>query len=408
MGKSVLLISYTFPPAPGIGGRRWAKFAKYLALKDVDVYVISAENACAEISAWQADTASAGINKYLIPAKYPAILSEMPRTLLQRLQYKLALAKVKKKTKGSIYDRGALSEQDILDTASRLIEENKIDRVICTGAPFSILYYGVLLKKKYPHIRLMGDMRDPWTWGIGYGFGQMEEKRMAYEQALEKEVMEASDLVTVPVQPMLVHLQNSYPQHAAKMIQLSHGIDTDDIPVEQSPPAITHTVKLIYSGTIYAGVEDILDSFSILLLQQENKFLFNIYTLSKKKALHDQFNRSPIQIHSPVPSTDLFTIIQQHDFYVSFVTEQYKDFISTKYFEIIYLRKPILLISPKGELSEFILKNKLGLHFLPGELDKLLAFLNKPSGLAYNTDFKLDDVLYDRLADSVLENFINK
>jgi len=411
MGKPILLISHTFPPAPGIGGRRWAKFAKYLALKNLEVHVISAENPFNETSAWQADTASAGIKKYLIPHKYPAVLSGTPVSLLKRLQYKLALAKVKKKTKGSLYDRGAFSEKDIIDTASRLIEEHKIDRVICTGAPFSILHYGALLKKKYPHIRLMSDMRDPWTWGIGYGFGKMEEKRMAYELNLEKEVMENSDLITVPVQPMLEHLKNNYPRHAAKILPLPHGIDKDDMPNDPfyKNGKAGKPLKLIYSGTLYAGVEKELKQLSDQLLgQAKNNIVFNIYALSKKRSLQDQFIQTPICIHDPVPSHELFNIIQEHDLYVSFVTEQYKDFISTKYFEIIYLKKPILLVSPKGFLSEFIVANKLGLHFLPTQLDKLVTFLNEPEGLSFDPAFKLDDFMYDRLTDSVINNFIKK
>ena len=38
--KHVLLISYSYPPYPGIGGRRWAKFSKYLSRLGFVIHVI--------------------------------------------------------------------------------------------------------------------------------------------------------------------------------------------------------------------------------------------------------------------------------------------------------------------------------------------------------------------------------
>jgi len=39
--KNILIIAYKFPPMGGIGTRRWAKFAKYLAKDGYKVYVLT-------------------------------------------------------------------------------------------------------------------------------------------------------------------------------------------------------------------------------------------------------------------------------------------------------------------------------------------------------------------------------
>ena len=84
----ILLLSYFFPPYPGIGGRRWAKFAKYFTRRGLRVHVISAENPFPEISAWQHDVDSnENIIQHPLPTGYPKILLSNPKNIFERAQY---------------------------------------------------------------------------------------------------------------------------------------------------------------------------------------------------------------------------------------------------------------------------------------------------------------------------------
>ena len=64
-----------FPPSPGIGGRRWVKFAKYFVRMSYDVKIITAKrNKKSTISNWIKDmTKLEGLVDY-IPSKYPYYL----------------------------------------------------------------------------------------------------------------------------------------------------------------------------------------------------------------------------------------------------------------------------------------------------------------------------------------------
>ena len=57
MSKKVLIVSYVFPPKSGIGGRRWAKFSKYLNRMDIDLKVLTFQKKNdSNFSNWSKDT----------------------------------------------------------------------------------------------------------------------------------------------------------------------------------------------------------------------------------------------------------------------------------------------------------------------------------------------------------------
>src|SRR6185437_7132391 len=91
--KNVLIISYIFPPAPGIGGRRWAKFAKFFRRKNVDVYVISSKIVDDKVSTWATDVE--GIEVIRLDSKYPNIISTTPNSVIDKILYRIKLIEVK-------------------------------------------------------------------------------------------------------------------------------------------------------------------------------------------------------------------------------------------------------------------------------------------------------------------------
>ena len=73
--KKVLIIAYKFPPAHGVGGRRWAKFAKYLAREGYEVYVITSKFPSGDIS-WEDDVQSEHIRVFNYKSMFPTFLQK--------------------------------------------------------------------------------------------------------------------------------------------------------------------------------------------------------------------------------------------------------------------------------------------------------------------------------------------
>jgi len=91
MTKKVAIVCYSFPPFPGVGGRRWAKFAKFLAMDGYEVYAIGAKNIFTEKSEWTKDVDHPGIHYISLPLMYPKVLIKGVKTITDRIIYRTSL-----------------------------------------------------------------------------------------------------------------------------------------------------------------------------------------------------------------------------------------------------------------------------------------------------------------------------
>ena len=106
--KTVLLIVPEFPPNDSIGGRRWAKFAKYLAQSGVAVKVIAflpPKNAGKK--SWTKDISHPDIEVFYLPSGYPSILLSTSKNLFWRVLKKISSIVVE------IYDGGIIQDKAI-------------------------------------------------------------------------------------------------------------------------------------------------------------------------------------------------------------------------------------------------------------------------------------------------------
>ena len=79
--RKVLLVSYIFPPFPGVGGRRWAKFSRELAKRDYEVFVVATQNPFKTESQWMEDIRHDRIHVEYIPMGFPKDLLIKPKSL---------------------------------------------------------------------------------------------------------------------------------------------------------------------------------------------------------------------------------------------------------------------------------------------------------------------------------------
>jgi len=409
MQKHILIVSYVFPPYPGIGGRRWAKFSKYLSKKGYSVHVVCSLNPFSKKqSLYYDDVKQKGIVIHSLSSNYPNILLRTPIYFIEKIKYHFFEKMLKLFFKGSPYDRAIFWEKNMLSKCRKIIEELNINTVIATGAPFRVNYFSIKLKKYFPNIKLINDLRDPWTWGHGYGMNNLSEKNSRYEWDMETKVINASDIITVPIESMVNHLKKKFPDHANKIINLPHSFDEDEV-CKRSYSG-ERKKKLLLYGTLYDGLENEFEAVSLAL--KKEGYTLSIISYSDKYqsvfAKNGTLNKQVFYNEELMPK-ELFQKFNEYDYILLLHNRNIKDHIATKFYEIVYSGIPVIYIGADGKAAEFIKQNNVGAHILPEKISSdLPETLLQHIIPSYKLDFNIEDFSFSRQTDFLIQLIENK
>lgn len=370
MPEKILLACYDFPPNNGIGGRRWAKFAKGLASLGHEVFVIKADPAeASHHSDWTEDGAHPRIQVRSLPRRYPRVISHGPKNPVEKVLYHFHKWRLGQIEKGTIYDIAIGWEEDFLREARSLIQQEGIRKVIATGAPFNLLYYAAKLKQEMPELTLLCDYRDPWLNATNYGMADLPPERKKHEESKQAFIMEWADLITAPNSFLLDEIKGTCTQPPkARFEELPHFFDPDDFKgIQLEPKKEKAGVSLIYGGALYNGLETVLEHFANELNEAEqstpeltSNLEINLYTPHLSFSKHLSAASDLIKVH-PVIGKAIFTKIQNADAVLIFLAEHNKNYLTTKFFEYLPFQKPILFLGAEGHAAAFIEAQQLGL-----------------------------------------------
>ncbi len=371
------IVSYTFPPAKEIGGRRWAKFSYQLVQKGHKVTVICSKNAV-KLDWYEKEFP--GIAFSLLPKHYPDWLTGNTKSIREKILYWVFTQVLSHFTKINLFDRGFAWRKPMLHALEELHVKVPIDVLVVTGAPFSLLAYGAEFKLRHGEILYVADLRDPWTWGGYYGIPDMSLSKRKFQEKMEHKTIEACDIVCYPTNNMGDFLASKYPDFTSKLYLLPHAYDPEKF---KNIKRKEKRQGFIYGGALYPGIEDYLRNFSkVLKTHPDSGFSWDIFTGSSYPLIDAIFTKESVRKFPLIPEDQLFQHIANSAAYLAFYPGTDKDLISTKFFEIIYTETPILYIGEEGEVGKFIRENRLGVHILPENLESEL-----PQYLSGNVPF---------------------
>jgi glycosyltransferase involved in cell wall biosynthesis len=407
--KNILIISFFFPPYKRVGGRRWVKFAKYLVREKHNVKVLCAQLSSSDNSPWDNDFSAHQKNVTRISVKHvvPFFRKNMaPTTITGKIHYRLSFFRYKqklKRIKGDFNDLSIGYEKQFVEKASELIYSGKVNNIIISGGPFRYIRSVITLKSKYPEANFIIDLRDFWADNLT----SLDKERRDFEYQLEKETLLQADKIITPAERIKNHLLEKYPELKNKMLVIPHAFDREDFPLNEIPEINSEELRIIYAGSLYEGLAPEIKTFIQLLnyfKQKGIKAKADIYAFQTDyfNLFEDANLLDIVSYHTPIESKELFKKIKsEYDAVVIFLSGRAmtQHFKSSKYYELAYLKKPIIYVGPKGDVSDYTEKMKLGFFADPNNIERVAEKMiaNKKIKEIPDASFNPEDFSFEKV-----------
>jgi hypothetical protein len=264
--ESILVVSLLFNNGE-IGGERVFKMARGLA-NHFDVNILTSDNG-------ESKTNLDFISKsFIFKNWYPRILTKNLKGFFDKFHYKIALSIISILSRGTPYDRAIFDKKNLQKKLKLIIEAELPKAIIVSLAPFSLARYVHEIVKGLD-IKLIVDLRDPYTWAEAYGMSIISKNRLEIEKKREADLIAFAHYILVPTDVMKAHLVAKYPEFRSRFICIPHSVDLHDLDKIQIKD-FTQRKGIVFGGTIYRETESILSR--ALDVIDKNEATLSIYS----------------------------------------------------------------------------------------------------------------------------------
>lgn len=383
MAKKVLVITYYWPPGGGAGVQRILKFVKYFPQfgiephvltvnKDSAFYPVIDETLQKEISP---DLKIAYTDSFE-PLKFLSTFigkQNVPQSGFSNKSHKGFFQTVLRFIRGNFFipDARVGWVKYANAKAIDLIEKEKIDTILISSPPHSSQLIGLRLKKKYPGIKWIADLRDPWTDIYYYREMLHSAPAKRIDMKMERQVLEQADaVISVSTEIRSNFIKKSSVVDGKKFHIIPNGFDADDFSVSQ--PAPVNEFRITYTGTIAASYNP--DVFfkaleNLVIGNPDVKFKMR-FVGSVYDKLADRIKTSGLlsltEFIPPVSHEDAIRLMLSSTILLLVIpqAENEKGILTGKLFEYLAARKPIINIGPvDGEAAKIISECAAGKTF---------------------------------------------
>lgn len=365
------MITYSFPPAGGVGVMRASSLARYLPQNGIDVEVLTARNA-----------ASVGVDQDLlrsIPKEvkvHRTYAPDLPFAIRRGVRLTLSALMRKDKTLTSSEKHNEFAGRFLspdpqmlwcpsaLGAAKKIIIGSDVKCVLITVPPFSMLTLAESLRQSFPDLVIVLDFRDEWL--VSYFDRLMfnnSKKALARAESIERLSIKAADLVVMVTNAARDAMRARYPAvDQSKFQVISNGYDQQRIN-KLSSIAKMSKVSFCYLGTIYepASPTTLCEALHEIepRLQSTIDMLFVGY-IDRKHYRRELERLSPmVRLKGFVPQREGYSLLQVADFALLVWHDTIN--VPAKFYDYLGSQKPILaLVHPQSEVARLVKETNCG------------------------------------------------
>jgi len=259
--KNVLIITFYFPPHPGIGGVRPYGLAKYLSLYGWNPIILThvlpgePDPQLLIIQTPYKDVVEAWKTRFGLNPKKP---------LNTQLQIE------RKKNKPSIINRLTYIPNEIITypdekigwydfavmEGERILKTHRIDAILSSSRPETCHLIAKYLSGKY-HIPWVADLRDLWSQNHYSSYSRL--KKYFVKNLEIRTLKDASAITTVsePLEEKLAVLHKN-----KQIFTIKNGFDPESVNPENN--RIDQYFSIVYTGDLYEGKRDPTELFAVI------------------------------------------------------------------------------------------------------------------------------------------------
>jgi Glycosyltransferase len=395
----ILIITYYWPPSGGAGVQRWLKFSKYLPQFGWEPVILTVDPEFASYPAIDHSLEQdipAGIKVYRTRATDWFRIygkSKVPSAGFAKNSDSTIRGKISRFIRGNFFipDPRKGWNKFAFGKACEIIEKEDIRNVITTSPPHSTQLVGLKLKEKFPGIKWIADLRDPWTDIYYYSKFYPSLFSRKLDHYYEKSVLEKSDKVITVGKTLKNSFSLKNKINENKITVITNGFDESDYTgvtsIRPDKLIITYvgTISESYPVTgLIGALKDLHEKkvdFTIRIIGDLSQNIRNLIT-SEIPASCVEFTSYLDHSHavqSIINSSVVVLIIPDH--------KSNKGILTGKLFEYLASGVPVLCLGPAdGDAAEIIDRAKAGATFGYDDIEGISAFLSNVAGNPFKPD----------------------
>ena len=388
----ILIITYYWPPSGGAGVQRWLKFTKYLPssgwlpvvltvkpefaaypFKDISLY--------GEIPLDVEIHRTKAINYFSL---YNKDQSKIPHAGFASGSDKSRRNMISRFIRGNFFipDPRKGWNRYAFRKACELIKIENISHILTTSPPHSTQLIGLKLKRKFPHIKWVADLRDPWTDIYYYDMFKPSLLAKMADRKMERNVLTKADTIVTVGQTLATILGSKGEKISQKIHVLPNGYDEEDF--EGILPIIPEQFTITYVGTLSPAypVNGLIEAVKDIMVNNRPvslKFVGTVPEPIKELFPADEegnrpdfipYCEHPEAVRYMMESTMLLLIIPDHP--------SNKSILTGKIFEYLATGKPVLLLGPSdGDAAQLMVKCGYQGIFGYNDVQGIRSFISK-------------------------------
>lgn len=368
---NVLLVTYAFPPAGGVGILRAASLARYFPEFDIRFDVLTTRNPSsvgADDSHLRDIPAEVTIHR-TTTLDLPFGLKKWLKRMLSGKGKPTTPSAVKAPAGKPSFLKRTLQELLLPDpqvtwlpiltrAARRIVRQRQIDLVLITAAPYSNVLVAERLRKDFPDLAIVLDFRDEWIATAfdvaAFQFSSSSDKAQTFARNAEANAVKAATAVVSVTEAANREIRTRYPkQPTSKFLYIPNGFDATRLRRSAtSAPKPDGKIIVTYVGSIYASTEPtrMVEALQSLPPEIKNRFLFRFIGQIEDNYRDTLLSLGDlVELKGYLPQHEALAAMNETD-YVLLISHDRLN-ISAKFYDYIGAGKPILAcVHPNGDI----------------------------------------------------------